>query len=142
MKQKKWLMYPFACLLSFLLFVACPAPAPEDYIFTLDKYEVRAGDEITVDTDDVRVFRTDDFSLYYYTKDSEGFRSRTKKLEIVKKIDSSRAVFKIPTDIVDGELKLEGAIEASEVNENCDDSCASGKFYGVGYSDKPLIVKE
>ncbi len=138
----KRLICVFMSVASFLLFIACSAPAPEDYIFTLDKYKVKPGDEITVDTDDVRVFRTDDFSLYYYTKDSDGFRSRTKKMELVKKIDSSRAVFKIPTDIVDGELKLEGAIKADEYNENCDDYCVNEKCYGFGYSDKPLIIKE
>lgn len=138
----KRLIYTVISVFSFLLFIACPAPVPEDYIFTLDKYEAKPGDEITVDTDDVRVFRTDDFSLYYYTKDSDGFLSRTKKMELIKKIDSSRAVFKIPEDIVDGELKLEGAIKADEYNENCDDYCVNEKCYGFGYSDKPLIIKE
>lgn len=63
-------------------------------------------------------------------------------MELIKKIDSSRAVFKIPEDIVDGELKLEGAIKADEYNENCDDYCVNEKCYGFGYSDKPLIIKE
>ena len=131
-------------LSSLLLFflIACSASSPEDYIFTIDKYEVKAGDEITVNTDDVRVFRADDFSLYYYTEDSDGFRSRTKKMEFVRKIDSSKAVFKVPADAVDGELELEGAIKADEVKEECDDYCDQGKFYGFGYSAKPLIIKE
>lgn len=128
--------------LLLLFLIACSAPSPEDYIFTIDKYEVKAGDEITINTDDVRVFRTDDFSLYYYTKDSDGFRSRTKKMEFVRKIDSSKAVFKVPADAVDGELELEGAIKADEINEECDDFCIQGKSYGFGYSAKPLIVKE
>ena len=58
------------------------------------------------------------------------------------KIDSSKAVFKVPADAVDGELELEGAIKADEINEECDDFCIQGKSYGFGYSAKPLIVKE
>ena len=28
------------------------------------------------------------------------------------------------------------------VKEECDDFCVQGKFYGFGYSAKPLIIKE
>ena len=52
----------FSVLLMFSL-VGCPAPIPESEVIvtrldfvTLDKYEAKIGDEITVDCGDIEVF--------------------------------------------------------------------------------------
>lgn len=141
--MKKWLMYSFACLLLVGCYY-CPGvwlDAPQDFTFTLDKYEVKARDEITVDTGNVKVFDekfelrreiykeketpdgNDEVSIYIFT--------------MTKKISATRAVFEVPEDedITTGTLIIRTDFEQKE---KC--SCDDEVWYSTGYADKKLKV--
>lgn len=134
----KRLIYTIISVFSFLLFIACPAPVPEDYIFTLDKYEAKAGDEIKINTGDVKVF-DEDFDLcweYYIMEGDEVAEVKVFYIKDVQKINSTNAVFKVPVDLPNGNLE----IRASFTQKDDDCSCEDGTWYGTGHVDKNLTI--
>lgn len=143
MKQKKWLMYSFACLL-LVGCNYCPgvwSDAPQTFTFTLDKYEVRAGDEITVDTENVKVF-DEKFKLcreiYKEKETSDGNDEIFVYIfTMIEKISATRAVFEVPEDenITTGTL-----IIRTDFRQKEEYSCEDGVWYVKGESDKKLAI--
>ena len=133
-------------ILPVLLFscYACPnnwSDSPQTFTFTLDKYEAKAGDEITVDSGDVRVF-DEDFKLYseiYKEKETpeENDKVFIYVLAMTKKISSTRAVFEVPEEIISGKLIIKTDFWQKE-----EYSCDDGTWYSKGESDKPLTITQ
>ena len=132
-------------ILPVLLFscYACPdnwSDSPQTFTFTLDKYEAKAGDEITVDSGDVRVF-DEDFKLcceVYVEKDKpEWDEILVYVFAMTEKISSTRAVFEVPEEIISGKL-----IIRTDFWQKDDCSCDDGTWYSKGISDKPLTITQ
>lgn len=133
MKLGKYLILSFICL-SFIgcyYFPCAWSESPQSFTFTLDKYEARIGDEITIDTGDIKAFDSKENHIYCL---NEGTVS--KDFDLVRKIDSSKAVFKISDDAFSGTLNWLGDI-TQEVQEDC---YTQDVWYGSGYSDKELKI--
>ena len=139
-------------ILPVLLFscYACPgnwSDFPHDFTITLDRYEAKVGDEITMNSGDVKVF-DEDFKLcceYYVSKDGkiventseEIFEIKTYYVKDIKKIDSTHAKFKVPADLPNTKLEIRTSFTQKEEN-----SCSSGTWYGTGYLDKSLTITQ
>ena len=132
-------------ILSVFFLVGCPAPIPEEWTFSLDKYEAKPGDEITINTRHVRAFEPNRFYIISYTKMKEidgkqiaVLDEKTSKMEFVSMSDSTHATFKVPDDAVTGYLKLSVDYDIE------DDSCTGdGIWYSSSaYSDKPLTITQ
>lgn len=142
MKLKKYLIYPFLCLFLAGCYY-CPgawSDSPQAFTFTLDKYEAKVGDEIKINTGNVKVF-DEDFDLYcggdyYIEKNDELVKVEIFYIKDVQKIDSTNAVFKVPADLPDGNLQ----IKASFTQKDDDCSCEDGTWYGTGHVDKNLTI--
>lgn len=140
MRQKKSLIYPFVCMfLAGCYYWPCVwSDSPQTFTFTLDKYEVKEGDKITVDTGDVRVFE-EDFKLYtiVYKKNSEHDGVIVYEFAMIEKISSTRAVFEVPEDedIVSGMLMM-----WTDFTQKEECSCDDGTLYVKGKSDKELVI--
>ena len=145
MKLKKYLIYPFICLfLAGCYYWPCVwSDSPQTFTFTLDKYEKKIGDKITVDTGDVRVF-DEDFELYYEIyKKKETLDGNDKVFiylfEMVEKISSTCAVFNVPEISEDLISSVNLKIETDFVQkEEC--SCDDGTWFKRGKSDKELTI--
>lgn len=161
--MKKWLMYPYACLLLVGCYY-CPgvwSDVPQDFTFTLDKYEAKRGDEITIDTGKVEAFDAEFYLCCDYYIEKAGISEcHTLDIRDVDVINSTKAKFKVPI----------GFPEVSELSENGtpipneegiivgqdslrigfrsefrqktkrEPSCDAGIWYSAGYADKKLKV--
>ena len=126
-------------ILPVLLFscYACPgnwSDSPQTFTFTLDKYEAKTGDEITVDSGDVKIFDSKEVTLEYHDWDNN---DELYSFKYVKKLSSSEAIFEVPTGSFSGKLKIQGNIKQKE-----DGSCGEKIefWYCDGESDKPLTI--
>ena len=137
MKLKKYLIYPFLCLFLAGCYY-CPgvwSDSPQAFTFTLDKYEAKVGDEITVDSGDVKIFDSKEFRLECYDRDSD----KLSVFKFVKKINSSKAVFEVQSDAFSCKLNLSGNIK-QEREQDCS-NCDNGEiWYCDGESDKELTI--
>lgn len=126
--------------------IACPAPNPEDFTFTLDKYEVKAGEEITVNTGKVRAFEEpNSFYILRYTKMKEVdgkqvavLDEETSMMKLIEHSDPTHAKFKVPEDAVTGFLKLD--LKEIVVQNECYDYENNGWYASYAYSDKKLVI--
>ena len=143
MRLKKSLIYPFVCMfLAGCYYWPCVwSDSPQTFTFTLDKYEVKEGDKITVDTGDVRVF-DEGFKLcseVYYknveNSDDDPLIHELYEFTMIEKISSTRAVFEVPENIIGGILTIWTNFTQKE---EC--SCDSGTWYSGGNSDKKLVI--
>ena len=139
-------------ILPVLLFSCYTCPGnwsdyPQDFTITLDKYEAKIGDEITMNSGDVKVF-DEDFKLcceYYVSEDGEiventseeMFEIKTYYVKDIERIDSTHAKFKVPTDLPNSKLEIRTNFTQKE-----EDSCSSGTWYGTGYLDKSLTIRQ
>lgn len=138
MKLGKCLIYSFICL-----FLAgceyCPSVwtwmSYKSFTFTLDKYEARIGDEITIDTGDIKAFDSEIVEVFFKAPDDQDNKGNS-YLEIVKKINSSKAVFKIGKDAFSGTVEISCGIK-EEVQEGCSTNYV---MYDEGKSDKELKI--
>ena len=154
------------CVLSMFFLVGCPAPIPESEVIvtrldfvTLDKYEAKIGDEITVDCGDIEVFAGkyviycsanpdnkelikteevfDDMEILYYENEE------TENLELVEKISNSKAKFRIPQNAVSSSVKIKmySGYKQDETS-GCEKEDKEDEVCRILYSDKPLIIVE
>ena len=155
----------FSVLLMFSL-VGCPAPIPESEVIvtrldfvTLDKYEAKIGDEITVDCGEIEVFAGkyviycsanpdnkelikteevfDEMIILYYENEE------TENLELVEKISNSKAKFRIPKNAISSSVKIKmySGYKQDETS-CCEKEVKEDEVCRVLYSDKPLIIVE
>lgn len=154
------------CVLSMFFLVGCPAPIPESEVIvtrldfvTLDKYEAKIGDEITVDCGDIEVFagkyviycsanpdnkeliKTEEvfdemIILYYENEEIEN-------LEFVEKISNSKAKFRIPKNAISSSVKIKmySGYKQDETS-GCEKEDKEDEVCRILYSDKPLIIVE
>ena len=155
----------FSVLLMFSL-VGCPAPIPESEVIvtrldfvTLDKYEAKIGDEITVDCGDIEVFAGkyviycsanpdnkelikteevfDEMIILYYENEE------TENLELVEKISNSKAKFRIPQNAVSSSIKIKMYSDYKQYETSCcEKEVKEDEVCRILYSDKPLIIVE
>lgn len=154
------------CVLSMFFLVGCPAPIPESEVIvtrldfvTLDKYEAKIGDEITVDCGDIEVFAGkyviycsanpdnkelikteevfDEMIILYYENEE------TENLELVEKISNSKAKFRIPQNAVSSSIKIKmySGYKQDETS-GCEKEDKEDEVCRILYSDKPLIIVE
>lgn len=140
------------CFLSFFL-IGCDYyspcnPEPEDYTFTLDKYEAKVGDEIIVNTGSIEVFKTRDFVLYCAgkvgVKDGTEIKEETSEIRMIRgeKISNSQMKFIVPENAITGKLRLEGAKDIwHDLQKECGNSC-DAVLYGIGYSNAFLTITQ
>ena len=146
--------------------VGCPAPIPESEVIvtrldfvTLDKYEAKIGDEITVDCGDIEVFagnyviycsanpdnkeliKTEEvfdemIILYYENEEIEN-------LQFVEKISNSKAKFRIPKNAISSSVKIKmySGYKQDETS-GCEKEDKEDEVCRILYSDKPLIIVE
>ena len=154
------------CVLSMFFLVGCPAPIPESEVIvtrldfvTLDKYEAKIGDEITVDCGDIEVFagnyviycsanpdnkeliKTEEvfdemIILYYENEEIEN-------LQFVEKISNSKAKFRIPKNAISSSVKIKmySGYKQDETS-GCEKEDKEDEVCRILYSDKPLIIVE
>lgn len=154
------------CVLSMFFLVGCPAPIPESEVIvtrldfvTLDKYEAKIGDEITVDCGEIEVFAGkyviycsanpdnkelikteevfDEMIILYYENEE------TENLELVEKISNSKAKFRIPKNAISSSVKIKmySGYKQDETS-CCEKEVKEDEVCRVLYSDKPLIIVE
>ena len=154
------------CVLSMFFLVGCPAPIPESEVIvtrldfvTLDKYEAKIGDEITVDCGDIEVFAgkyviycsanpdnkelvkieesLDDMEILYYENEE------IENLEFVEKISNSKAKFRIPKNAISSSVKIKmySGYKQDETS-GCEKKDKEDEICRILYSDKPLIIVE
>lgn len=154
------------CVLSMFFLVGCPAPIPESEVIvtrldfvTLDKYEAKIGDEITVDCTDIEVFAgnyviycsanpdnkelvkikesLDDMEILYYENE------KIENLEFVEKISNSKAKFRIPKNAISSSVKIKmySGYKQDETS-GCEKKDKEDEICRILYSDKPLIIVE
>ena len=154
------------CVLSMFFLVGCPAPIPESEVIvtrldfvTLDKYEAKIGDEITVDCGEIEVFAGkyviycsanpdnkelikteevfDEMIILYYENEE------TENLELVEKISNSKAKFRIPQNAVSSSIKIKmySGYKQDETS-GCEKEDKEDEVCRILYSDKPLIIVE
>ena len=154
------------CVLSMFFLVGCPAPIPESEVIvtrldfvTLDKYEAKIGDEITVDCGEIEVFagkyviycsanpdnkeliKTEEvfdemIILYYENEEIEN-------LQFVEKISNSKAKFRIPKNAISSSVKIKmySGYKQDETS-GCEKEDKEDEVCRILYSDKPLIIVE
>ena len=146
--------------------VGCPAPIPESEVIvtrldfvTLDKYEAKIGDEITVDCGDIEVFAgnyviycsanpdnkelvkieesLDDMEILYYENEE------IENLQFVEKISNSKAKFRIPKNAISSSVKIKmySGYKQDETS-GCEKEDKEDEVCRILYSDKPLIIVE
>lgn len=156
----------FFTFLSMFFLIGCPAPIPESEVIvtrldfvTLDKYEAKIGDEITVDCGDIEVFAgnyviycsanpdnkelvkieesLDDMEILYYENEE------IENLEFVEKISSSKAKFRIPKNAISSSVKIKmySGYKQDETS-GCEKEDKEDEVCRILYSDKPLIIVE
>ena len=156
----------FFTFLSMFFLIGCPAPIPESEVIvtrldfvTLDKYEAKIGDEITVDCGDIEVFAgnyviycsanpdnkelvkieesLDDMEILYYENEE------IENLEFVEKISSSKAKFRIPKNAISSSVKIKmySGYKQDETS-GCEKVDKEDEVCRILYSDKPLIIVE
>ena len=154
------------CVLSMFFLVGCPAPIPESEVIvtrldfvTLDKYEAKIGDEITVDCGEIEVFAGkyviycsanpdnkelikteevfDEMIILYYENEE------TENLELVEKISNSKAKFRIPKNAISSSVKIKmySGYKQDETS-GCEKEDKEDEVCRILYSDKPLIIVE
>ena len=146
--------------------VGCPAPIPESEVIvtrldfvTLDKYEVKAEDEIIVDCGEIEVFAGnyaiycsvnpdkrelikteelfDEMIILYYENEE------TEKLELVEKISNSKAKFRIPQNAVSSSIKIKMYSDYKQDETSCcEKEVKEDEVCRVLYSDKPLTITQ
>ena len=154
------------CVLSMFFLVGCPAPIPESEVIvtrldfvTLDKYEAKIGDEITVDCGDIEVFAGkyviycsanpdnkelikteevfDEMIILYYENEE------TENLELVEKISNSKAKFRIPQNAVSSSIKIKMYSDYKQYETSCcEKEVKEDEVCRVLYSDKPLTITQ
>ena len=156
----------FFTFLSMFFLIGCPAPIPESEVIvtrldfvTLDKYEAKIGDEITVDCGDIEVFAgnyviycsanpdnkelvkikesLDDMEILYYENEE------IENLEFVEKISNSKAKFRIPKNAISSSVKIKmySGYKQDETS-GCEKEDKEDEVCRILYSDKPLIIVE
>ena len=156
----------FFTFLSMFFLIGCPAPIPESEVIvtrldfvTLDKYEAKIGDEITVDCGDIEVFAgnyviycsahpdnkelvkieesLDDMEILYYENEE------IENLEFVEKISNSKAKFRIPKNAISSSVKIKmySGYKQDETS-GCEKEDKEDEICRILYSDKPLIIVE
>lgn len=156
----------FFTFLSMFFLIGCPAPIPESEVIvtrldfvTLDKYEAKIGDEITVDCGDIEVFAgnyviycsanpdnkelvkikesLDDMEILYYENEE------IENLEFVEKISNSKAKFRIPKNAISSSVKIKmySGYKQDETS-GCEKKDKEDEVCRILYSDKPLIIVE
>ena len=146
--------------------VGCPAPIPKSEVIvtrldfvTLDKYEVKAEDEIIVDCGEIEVFAGsyaiycsvnpdkrelikteelfDEMIILYYENEE------TEKLELVEKISNSKAKFRIPQNAVSSSIKIKMYSDYKQDETSCcEKEVKEDEVCRVLYSDKPLTITQ
>ena len=154
------------CVLSMFFLVGCPAPIPESEVIvtrldfvTLDKYEAKIGDEITVDCGEIEVFAGkyviycsanpdnkelikteevfDEMIILYYENEE------TENLELVEKISNSKAKFRIPQNAVSSSIKIKMYSDYKQYETSCcEKEVKEDEVCRVLYSDKPLTITQ
>ena len=156
----------FFTFLSMFFLIGCPAPIPESEVIvtrldfvTLDKYEAKIGDEITVDCGEIEVFAGkyviycsanpdnkelikteevfDEMIILYYENEE------TENLELVEKISNSKAKFRIPKNAISSSVKIKmySGYKQDETS-GCEKEDKEDEVCRILYSDKPLIIVE
>ena len=146
--------------------VGCPAPIPKSEVIvtrldfvTLDKYEVKAEDEIIVDCGEIEVF-AGNYAIYCSVnpdkreliKTEEAFdemiilyyeNEETENLELVEKISNSKAKFRIPQNVVSSSIKIKMYSDYKQDETSCcEKEVKEDEVCRVLYSDKPLTITQ
>ena len=151
--MKDFLLHLFAFVFILCSYsCACMwSESPQCLTVTLDKYEAKPGDEITIDGGEYPI--ADCMEICTYIKgDNERYY-----LDFVRDIDSSKSIWKIPEKASSGKIEfyMEMIVEygcdgkpisfrRDNISELYDgeNSCTTRKFYGSGESDKPLTITQ
>ena len=146
--------------------VGCPAPIPKSEVIvtrldfvTLDKYEVKAEDEIIVDCGEIEVFARN-YAIYCSAnpdnkeliKTEEAFdemiilyyeNEETENLELVEKISNTKAKFRIHKNAVSSSIKIKMYSDYKQDETSCcEKEVKEDEVCRVLYSDKPLTITQ